>query len=212
MRGGFRLGVCGTSVAFEGKNHDIRDVSSLCLRILREVRGVAREVAPCLFDEGRVQSALILSPPGGGKTTLLRDLVRVLSDGTDTFPALRVALVDERSELACCYRGEPQMDLGAHTDVLDACPKAIGIPMVLRAMNPQLIAIDEISVSRDVETMAEAANCGVALLASIHAKDREELSKKTLYPLMQRCGIFQRLITIRKEGEMRRYEVENFDL
>ncbi len=211
VRGGFRLGVCGTGVEFDGKNHDIKDISSLCLRILREKRGIAEPIAPQLFEDGNFQSTLLLSPPGGGKTTLLRDLVRTLSDGAAGRAALRVALVDERSEIACSYRGEPQMELGAHTDVLDGCSKAIGIPMVLRAMNPQLIAIDEITAARDVETMAQAANCGVALLASMHARDRAELMRKPLWPLLRDAQVFQRIVTIRCSGGVRRYEAERFD-
>ena len=126
VRGGFRLGLCGTAVMKNGMNTNLKNLSSAVIRIARERKGIGEPVVPRLFREGVFQSTLILSPPGGGKTTLLRDLVRCLSDGTADTPSLRVSLIDERGEVAVMYRGEPQMDVGGRTDVLDACPKALG--------------------------------------------------------------------------------------
>ena len=149
VRGGFRVGLCGTAVMKDGANTNLKNFSSAVIRIAREKRGIADELAPKLFPDGEFASTLILSPPGGGKTTLLRDLVRRLSEGVEGCGPRRVSLIDERGEVAVMYRGEPQMDVGPHTDVLDACPKALGIPIVLRAMNPQIIAVDEITVRED---------------------------------------------------------------
>lgn len=208
LRGGFRLGVCGSAVVRDGEVSNLKEISSLSLRIVCEEVGLGRNIAPQLFDEnGRLLSTLILSPPGGGKTTLLRDLIRVLSLGDSEHRALRVAVIDERGELAVCCKGRPQMELGNHTDVLSLCPKAVGIPMVLRGMNPQVIAVDEITAEEDIRAMCLAANCGVGLLASIHAASVDELHQKPLWRELLRARVFRRCIVIRSNGGARSYEV-----
>lgn len=208
-RGGFRIGVCGTAVLRDGINTNLRDISSVTVRISREQPGVADAVLPQLCPEGSFQSTLILAPPGLGKTTLLRDLIRCLSDGTDTTPAHRVSVVDERGELAVLYQGVPQMQVGWHTDVLDACPKAIGIPILLRSANPQIIAVDEITVREDLQVMAAAEGCGVRFLATIHAADRAELLQKPLFKTLLRLGLFSLLVTISRTAQGGRcYRVE----
>ena len=208
LRGGFRLGVCGSAVVREGEVSNLKEISSLSLRIVCEEVGLGSGIAPQLFDEsGQFLSTLILSPPGGGKTTLLRDLIRSLSLGDSEHRALRVAVIDERCEIAVCCKARPQMELGNHTDVLSLCPKATGIMMVLRGMNPQLIAVDEITAAEDISAMCLAANCGVGLLASIHAVSAEELTQKPLFEELLRAKVFRRCVSIRKEGGRRTYEV-----
>ena len=208
VRGGFRVGLCGTAVMKDGANTNLKNFSSAVVRIAREKKGIADELAPKLFPDGEFASTLILSPPGGGKTTLLRDLVRRLSEGVEGFGPRRVSLIDERGEVAVMYRGEPQMDVGPHTDVLDACPKALGIPIVLRAMNPQIIAVDEITVREDLKAAAMAAGCGVRLLATIHAADVEELTRKPLYRQLLEDRVFRLAVRIVRTEAGRAYEVE----
>ncbi len=203
VRGGFRIGLCGTAVMKDGINTNLKNLSSASIRVARACTGIADALLPQLVREGQFQSTLILSPPGGGKTTLLRDMVRGLSENGQ-----RIALIDERGEVAVMYQGEPQMDVGAHTDVLDACPKAVGIPMVLRGMNPQIIAVDEITRLQDLQAMTLAAGCGVALLATIHAANTEELLQKPLYRQLLEERVFRFVVRIERTQEGRTYTAE----
>ena len=203
VRGGFRLGVCGAAVIKDGAVANLKNLTSAALRIGREYPGIGEELLPRVMENGRFRNTLILSPPGGGKTTLLRDLVRGLSNG-----GCRVALVDERGEVAVCHQGKPQMDVGRRTDVLDGCPKAIGIPMVLRAMNPQIIAVDEITLREDIRAMVMAAGCGVGLLATVHAGNTAELQERPLYRELLEHRVFRRVVRIGRVNGQRTYTVE----
>ena len=176
-------------------------------RIARSVRGIAGPLLARLCPRGSFGSTLILAPPGAGKTTLLRDLVRSLSDGEGTEP-LRVSLADERGEVAALRGGIPQLEVGARTDVLEGCPKARAMMLLLRAMNPQVLAADEITDPADIQALRQAAGCGVALLATAHGLGREDLQRRILYRPALEEGLFQRLVTIRREGEKRIYTVE----
>ena len=208
-RGGFRVGLCGTVVVREGVGVNLRDISSATVRISRQVSGLCGSVSELLPEGEAFESTLIAAPPGAGKTTLLREMAAALSNGSETRPALRVGIVDERGELAGMYRGVPQLDVGFHTDVLDGCPKALGIPMLVRSANPQVIVVDEITAEEDLRAMTAAANCGVALLATIHALDGEELRRKPLFPMLEAAQVFRRLVTISVGAGVRRYRVQN---
>ena len=208
-KGGFRVGVCGTALPGPGeRNEGMRDISSLAIRIPRVREGAAEPLLGELLEEGRPLSALIVSPPGGGKTTLLRDLVRLLSQGTALSRPVRVALVDERGELAAVHRGRPQLEVGDLTDVLDGCPKALAVPLLLRAMTPQVIALDEVAVPADVEAVCAAAGCGVTLLATVHAASLQDLESRSVGQALLRCGVFRRAVLIEGRGDRRQSRVE----
>ena len=206
--GGFRVGLCGTALPGAEGNEGLRDISSLAVRIPRVHEDTALPVLPELLEDGRPVSTLILSPPGGGKTTLLRDLVRLLSQGTGLCPPCRVALVDERGELAGVHPGRPQLEVGVHTDILDGCPKALAIPMLLRAMTPQVIALDEVALEADVEAVRAAAGCGAVLLSTVHAASREELTARPVGRALLSCGVFRRAVLITGRGSSRTCRVE----
>ncbi len=206
--GGFRVGLCGTALPGGAGNEGVRDVSSLAVRIPRVREGAALPLLPQLLEEGRLSSTLVLSPPGGGKTTLLRDLVRLLSQGTEYNSPCRVALVDERGELAAVHRGRPQLEVGCHTDVMDGCPKHLAVPMLLRAMTPQVIALDEVALPADVDAVCAAAGCGAALLATVHAASLDELKTRPVGRALLACGVFRQAVLIEGRGSGRKSRVE----
>ena len=207
LPGGHRLGVCGSVVLREGEIHAIEPVSSLNLRVARQMRGVAESLMDRLCPGGRFRSTLILAPPGAGKTTLLRDVIRCLSDGTGCLPH-RVGLADERGEVAALRRGSPQLCVGENTDVMDGCPKSRALMLLLRGMNPQVLCADEITAREDIEAMAMAAGCGVELLCTAHGGSRADLERRGLYRTLVEQGVFRYLLSIRVEKGERRYQVE----
>ncbi|NLG32440.1 MAG: stage III sporulation protein AA [Syntrophomonadaceae bacterium] len=182
--GGHRVGLAGQVILEKNRIKRIKDFSSICFRIAREVKNCAIPLMPLIWPNKsqKISNTLIISPPRCGKTTILRDLARILSSGHHLNSAKNVAIIDERSELAGSYRGIPQLDVGPRTDVLDACPKSLGMIMAIRSLSPEVIVTDEIGRKEDVDAIAECVNAGVSVISSIHAQDLEELSCR---PVMQ---------------------------
>lgn len=195
--GGHRIGVAGKIIVENGWVKGIRCISGIHVRLAHEVPGCGRGVMPKLVEQGRLQSTLILSPPGAGKTTLLRDLIRMASDGTAYLQGQNVGVVDERSELAGCYEGIAQNDLGMRTDVLDCCPKAQGMMMLLRSMAPSVIAVDEIGSIQDVEALEQVQNCGCTLLATAHGTSYAGLQQKQCFHALLEKQLFSRIVVLR---------------
>lgn len=199
--GGIRIGLCGTGVIDRGEVRGMRAISSLAIRIPHEIRGCGQAVIDRLAaSSGNV---LILSPPGYGKTTFLRECIRQMSDAGQ-----RVSVADERGELAAVYRGIPQFDLGKSSDVMSDVPKAQAVMMLLRAMNPQVIAMDEISSPEDIGAAETASGCGVRIIATAHAAGRLELQVRPIYKKLLEHGMFGSLIVIKSCCGVRSYSYE----
>jgi len=196
--GGHRVGLAGRTVVEGGRVKVLRDISSLNFRLARQVKGTGEKVLAFIFDRrmGRIMHSLVISPPQGGKTTLLRDLARLISEGAGILgqAGKKVGIVDERSELAGCYRGVPQLDVGFRTDVLDGCPKAEGIMLMLRSLSPQVIITDEIGRGEDVKAIEEAVHAGVSVIASAHGSSLEEICQRPIMGGLLQKNYFERLI------------------
>lgn len=200
--GGIRIGLCGTGIIDKDKVTGMRGISSLAIRIPHEIRGCG-QAAIDKVKADTVGSVLILSPPGYGKTTFLRECIRQLSDS-----GKRVSVADERGELAAVHRGVPQFDLGKESDIMSGVPKAQAVMMLLRAMNPQIIAMDEISSPEDVEAAETVSGCGVRLIATAHAADKSELYRRPVYKRLLELGVFKNTVVIENRCGRRSYSYE----
>lgn len=180
MKNGCRVGVSGTFVCSDNGRVNMRSIGSICIRIAREIKGCAEPVCRRILESGRPVNTLICSSPGLGKTTLLRDIARILSDFGYT-----VGIADERHEIAACIEGVPTLDVGQHTDVIDGCPKGAAMEMLLRSMAPQILITDEIGNKDDLDAIRESVRRGVTVIASTHAGSIDELRSG---PLNEICA------------------------
>lgn len=183
--GGHRVGLAGQVVVQGNGIKGMKDFSSICFRVARQVKGCAENLTPFMLSDDGVINTLVISPPRCGKTTVLRDISRILSERNN------VVIVDERSEIAGCYRGIPQLDTGIRTDVLDACPKAWGMFMAIRSLSPQVIVTDEIGREEDAAAIRECVNAGVTVISSVHARNLEELQQRPVMKGLLASGAFK---------------------
>jgi stage III sporulation protein AA len=197
--GGHRIGLAGKVITENGNVKAIRHVTSFNIRIAREKIGLAEQYIPYVYEK-KWLNTLIFGPPQSGKTTLLRDFARIISTGVKTIPPQKVGIVDERSEIAGSVKGIPQFTFGLRIDVLDGCPKAEGMMMLIRSMSPDIIIADEIGRKEDTDALMEAVNSGVQLFVSAHGECFEDLlHRPTLRELIQ-LGIFDRYMELEKKG------------
>jgi len=205
VSGGHRVGFTGEAVVVNGRVKNLKNISCINIRVGRQVKGCAKKVLPWIIDQETktVKHTLLISPPKCGKTTLLTDIIRQLSCGIPelSFPGVNVGVVDERSELAGCYLGVPQKDIGPRSDILDRCPKAEGMYMLVRAMSPQVIATDEIGRPEDVAAVQEVLNAGIKLITSVHGSGVTDIKRRPVLKEIMAMQLFERLIVLsRLEG------------
>lgn len=200
IEGGHRVGISGQVYVENGEVKNFKNISSMNIRVSHEVLQCAQRILPYVTQEKEILNTLIVSPPRCGKTTLLRDLVRQVSDGNSYIKGCTVGVVDERSEIAGCYLGIPQNQVGIRTDILDACPKSKGMMMLVRSMAPRVIAVDELGGAEDVYAMEYAMNCGCKFMATVHGESMEEIRKKPLFENLVKEHRFDRYIVLGNDG------------
>lgn len=196
IQGGHRVGIAGRCVAENGSVRTQKFISFINVRLAHEIRGCAVPLLPYLYGNGALKHTLLISPPRCGKTTLLRDLVRLISDGNAFGAGMNVGVVDERSEIAACYQGVPQNDLGIRTDVLDCCSKAVGMLMMIRTMSPAAVAVDEIGGREDLAAIEYVLNCGCRLLATVHGDSLEDVRRKPVLKELLGEQAFERFVIL----------------
>lgn len=200
--GGHRIGFAGQVRLSEGKISHMVNIRFLNIRVAREKKGCANELLPFIYREGKFYNTLLISPPGVGKTTYLRDCIRQISGEKER--GKKICVIDERSEIASCHLGIPQNDLGVRTDVIDGCPKSEGMLLALRSMSPDIIAVDELGGAEDVAALRQIALSGCQIFGTVHGKELADIERK--HGLWTCCEeqLFGRYIFLKKDGRGRR--------
>ena len=196
IRGGHRVGVAGRTVLDGDKVKSVRYISCVNVRLSHEVPGCADPVLPYLWGDEGLLHTLIISPPRCGKSTLLRDMVRQISDGSRARRGYTVGVVDERSEICGCFMGIPENDVGIRTDVMDACPKAEGMMMLVRSMAPEVIAVDEIGRYEDIDAIETVLYSGCRLIATVHGSSLSDIQAKPLFQRLAQEQVFERYVIL----------------
>ncbi len=191
IKGGHRVGLAGECVMENGKIKTIKNIASLNIRICKEIKGCSKEIMKSIYSDKKIYNTMIISPPKCGKTTILRDIARVLSE-----KGKKVSIIDERSEVAACYQGIPQMDVGIRTDVLDNCLKSEGMIMAIRSLSPEVIICDEIGTDKDIEALYMAYNSGVNIIVTIHGESIEDLFNRKVFSEVINNNILRRVVIL----------------
>lgn len=198
IKGGHRIGIAGECVMDKGEVKTIRNISSVNIRICTEVIGCSNKAMKYVSSNNKIYNTIIISPPKCGKTTLLRDFARNISNGVNSLglSGKKVTVIDERSEIGACYFGIPQMNLGIRTDILDNCLKREGLIMSVRSLSPEVLICDEIGTKGDIEALVMAFNSGVNIITTIHGFTIEDLYKRKVFHDLLDNGIIERVITL----------------
>lgn len=203
LKGGHRVGLAGECVISKGEVRTIKNISSLNIRICKEIVGASNKVMRLITENNRVYNTLIVSPPKCGKTTILRDISRNLSNGMYqiNLKGKKVTIVDERSEIAACYNGVPQMNVGIRTDVLDNCLKKSGMIMAIRSLSPEVLICDEIGTDSDLEALNMAFNSGVNIIVTVHGYDIDDIYNRRIFKeLIDNCILERVILLSNKKG------------
>jgi stage III sporulation protein AA len=193
IRGGVRIGICGEVVTENGEVRTIKNIQSINIRVPHQVSGCSYQILPYIFGQNAPYKTLFISPPGMGKTTMLRDVACQLCD---KYSAPNVLVLDERGEIAANWQGENQLDVGAFTDVMTGCTKAFGFENGIRSMRPDVIITDELATQNDIDMVRTAARSGVCVMASVHAKNIEDIRQKPILKEIINEQVFDRYVVL----------------
>ena len=212
IKGGNRVGITGSAVIENGRVINLNYISSLNFRIARQIKDVSNSILKYVINiqNNSIFNTIIASPPGGGKTTILRDLVRKISNGMSeiNFSPKICGIVDERGEIAAMYKGVPQNDIGENSDVINNVPKSIGINMLIRSMGPQIIVCDEIGTKEDIEAIEKATLSGVKGIFTVHASTIKEIKENPNLSKLIQNKLIQKIIVLDSINKGQVLEVE----
>src|SRR5690625_1978679 len=207
IQGGHRVGLAGEVNTVDGKLKQLQHITFFNIRIAKEKIDLAKPYVSYLYDDNRYLNTLVIGAPQTGKTTFIRDIARLISEGSNFIFPKKVSIIDERSEIAASTNGIPQHNIGRRTDVMDACPKVAGMMMMIRSMSPEVLIVDEIGKKEDVQAVLEAVLAGVTVICTVHGSTLDELRKRPSISKLLNQAIFQRIILLKRD-EMRHFHLE----